>query len=346
MTLDNLKNICRRKLRGALLALAVSAAALAPAFLPGGPSSGDYAYAQQAGKVKKNKAAAGEIKTSKKEKKEPAPDSKKTGKSRGDEPARGASSATTGAGEFIERAALKGSGGMLEIIYGAIRIMNEKNPEKEIKFSVFSYFVNDDSGEIRFIFSKTLNRPVSLKNDYLSRYPSPQYFIFESDFLGVRGYQIISKPSAASYIDLVCYQMSTDSVFLAYAIAAPAVSKTKNKPKLALEPGFFRSALVSAREFVNNQDFSFFETWLLKKFKHKKGFETISAQSSISAGDSGNLVFAYSYVNPGAARDAFKIFSMARDSRPEEVAENHKKDGSYNYYLTDRHIIAVSNSLY
>ncbi|HPG56774.1 MAG TPA: hypothetical protein PKW98_03055 [Candidatus Wallbacteria bacterium] len=338
MPLNKLKKICSQKSCFAFLLLAISISVLA-AFAP------DYAYAQQAGKAKKNKAAAGETKTAKKEKKErPKPGSENNAETASGE-AVGNNSTAGGAGKFIERAALKGSG-MLEIIYGAIHEMSKKNPEKEIKLSIFSYFIDEDSSEIRFIFSKTPDREVSLKNDYLSRYPSPQYFVFESDFLGARGYQIISKPSAASYIDLVCYQMSTDSVFLAYAVTAPSAPKNKVRPKLTLEPGFFRSALVSAREFVNNQGFSFFETWLLKKFKHKKGFETISAQSSISAGDSGPLVLAYSYINQSAAREAFKNFSMSRDSRPEEAAANHKKDAGFNYYLTDRHVIAVSNSLY
>lgn len=251
-----------------------------------------------------------------------------------------------GAGGYIEKTLMDNSDAdMLDLINETARIMaaGSKNAEEVVKFSVYCTLFDRDSNEIRFIFTKTYNSPVSVKSDYASKYNSKDYFTFESDFLGFKGYQIVSKSFAKLYIDMVCYQMATDSVFLAYAI--PAAKSPSARPKLTMEAGFFRGAVISAREFEENQGYTFFEMRLLKDFKPKKGSELICAQAGISYAGASPSIYIYSYKNRESAFSAFKNFRLTGGALS-RVNDIHQKDGEFNYYLNAANILAVSNKLY
>ncbi len=261
-------------------------------------------------------------------------------------PAAAESSRLKGAGGYIEKALMDNADAdMIVLIDETARIMAQgsKNAEEAVKFSVYCTLFDQDSNEIRYIFTKTYNSPVSVKSDYASKYNSKDYFTFESDFLGFKGYQIVSKSSAKLYTDMVCYQISTDSVFLAYAVAS---AKTPSaRPKLTMEAGFFRGAVISAREFEEKQGYTFFEMRLLKDFKTKKGSELICAQAAISYAGASPLIYIYSYKNRESAFSAFKNFRLTGGALS-RVDDIHQKDGEFNYYLNAANILAVSNKLY
>ncbi len=301
---------------------------LAAIFTP----AGDI-YAQQSKKATKRAAAKSSEKAVE----------NKAGKKAG---TAAASAQLRGAGGYIEKTLMDNAdASMLDLINETARIMaaGSKNAKEAVKFSVYCTLFDQDSNEIRFIFTKTYNSPVSVKSDYASKYNSKDYFTFESDFLGFRGYQIVSKACAKLYADMVCYQMATDSVFLAYAI--PAANLASARPKLTMEAGFFRGAVISAREFEENQGYTFFEMRLLKNFKPKKGSELICAQAGISYAGAAPAIYIYSYKNRESAFSAFKNFRLTGGALS-RVNDIHQKDGEYNYYLNAANILAVSNKLY
>jgi hypothetical protein len=250
------------------------------------------------------------------------------------------------AGGYIEKTLMDNADAdMLDLINETARIMaaGSKNDGEAVKFSVYCALFDQDSNEIRYMFTKTYNSPVSVKSEYASKYNSKDYFTFESDFLGFTGYQIVSKASAKLYADMVCYQTSTDSVFLAYAL--PAANLPSSRPKLTMEAGFFRGAVMSAREFEEKQGYTFFEMRLLKNFKPKKGYDHICAQAGISYAGAVPLVYIYTYKNRESASVAFKNFRLT-GGKLSAVNDIHQKDGGYNYYLNAANILAVSNKLY
>lgn len=249
------------------------------------------------------------------------------------------------AGEFIEKT-LAGSGNsdILGAVRGAAAIVVEKFAPAPVRLSAYCTVSDGDSSEISYLYAKTYGVEASVKKDYLPKYNSADYFTFESDFLGLRGYQIVSKASAKTYIDMLCYQVGTDSVFVAYAIPAAKAAGGGARPKLMAEGGFLRSAVISAIEFENGEGFSFFETNLLKKFRPKSGGQ-ICAQTSLNVSESPVLIV-YSCRDARAASMAFEKFTLTRGGGAQFVGPGHKKDGEYNYYLSAAYILAVSNKLY
>ncbi len=333
--MPNLKEISKTASCAALvISLLIAAAA---------PWCGPYSYAQDA---KKKKAAQAKVKPG-------AAAQKKAGKTAGNadetkpaaEADAGKKAVRDSAGAYIDNALAAGaSADIAGLINGAVRIISAEYAGEQIKLSAYCTAAGGDSGEMNFMYSKNYGAEMSVKSEYASKYPSADYFTFESDFLGYKGYQIVSKASAKSHIDMLCYQISTDSVFVAYAAAGSKIPGNKARPKLSMEGGFLRSAIVAAIDFENAAGYSFFETNLLKKFKPKAGGGAICAQTSIAAGNS-QLVMIYTYKNSGAASSAFENFTLTRKEIT-AAGDNHKKDADYNYYLNSAFILAVSNKLY
>lgn len=282
-------------------------------------------------------------------KRAPAKSDEKDAGNRADKKANAAltrAAAEKSAGGYIEKTLMDNAGAdMADLINETARIMasDPKNAGGAVKFNVYCALFDQDSNEIRYMFTKTYGAPVSVKSEYALKYNSKDYFTFESDFLGFKGYQIVSKASAKLYADIVCYQISTDSVFLAYAL--PAANTPFARPKLTMEAGFFRSAVISAKEFEEKQGYTFFEMRLLKNFKPKKGYGQIYAQAAISYSNSAPLVYIYTYGNRESAFGAFKNFGLT-GGKLSAVNDIHQKDGEYNYYLNAANILAVSNKLY
>lgn len=319
-----------------------SCAALAISLLTAAaaPLCGPYSYAQDA---KKKKAAQAKAKPG-------AADQKKAGKAAADAgetkpaAAAGMKAVRDSAGAYIDNAlAASANADIVSLLNGAVRIISAQYAPEQVKLSAYCTVTDGDSSEMNFMYSKNYGAEMSVKSDYASKYPAADYFTFESDFLGYKGYQIVSKASAKSHIDMLCYQLSTDSVFVAYAAAAK-IPGNKARPKLSMEGGFLRSAIIAAIDFENGAGYSFFETNLLKKFKPKAGGGAICAQTSIAAGNS-QLVMVYTYKNFQAASSAFENFTLTRKEIT-PAGDNHKKDADYNYYLNSAFILAVSNKLY
>jgi hypothetical protein len=331
--MPNFKEILKTASCAALvISLLMSAAA---------PLCGPYSYAQDA---KKKKAAQAKVKPG-------AAAQKKAGKAAGeaDETKPAAAAGTKiirdSAGAYIDNAlAQSANADILGLLNGAVRIISAEYAGESVRLSAYCTVTDGDSSEMNFMYSKNYGVEASVKSEYASKYASADYFTFESDFLGCKGYQIVGKASARSHIDMLCYQVGTDSVFVAYAAADPKIPGNKARPKLTMEGGFLRSAIVAAIDFENSAGFSFFETNLLKKFKPRSGGGAICAQTSIAAGNS-QLVMVYTYKNSQAASDAFKNFTLTR-GETSVAGDNHKKDAEYNYYLNSAFILAVSNKLY
>jgi hypothetical protein len=283
------------------------------------PQCGPYSYAQDA---KKKKAAGANAKA-----------------------AAGKKIIKDSAGAYIDNAlAANANADILGLLNGAARIIAAGYADEKIRLSAYCTVTDGDSSEMNFMYSKNYGVEASVKTDYASKYASADYFTFESDFLGCKGYQIVSRASARSHIDMLCYQLATDSVFVAYAVADPKIPGNKARPRLSMEGGFLRSAIIAAIDFENSAGFSFFETNLLKKFKPRSGGGAICAQTSIAAGNS-QLVMVYTYKNSQAASYAFENFTLTRKEIT-PAGDNHKKDADYNYYLNSAFILAVSNKLY
>ena len=309
------------------------------------PQCGPYSYAQDA---KKKKAAQAKVKPG-------AAAQKKAGKAAGEadenKPAAAAKAAAgkkavrDSAGAYIDNALVQSANAdILSLLNGAVRIISAEYAGEPLRLSAYCTVTDGGSSEMNFMYSKNYGVEVSVKTDYASKYASADYLTFESDFLGCKGYQILSRASAKTHIDMLCYQLATDSVFVAYAAADPKITGNKARPKLTEQGGFLRSAIIAAIDFENSAGFSFFETNLLKKFKPKSGGGAICAQTSIAAGNS-QLVMVYTYKNSQAASDAFENFTLTRKEIT-AAGDNHKKDSDYNYYLNSAFILAVSNKLY
>lgn len=306
------------------------------------PQCGPYSYAQDA---KKKKAAQAKTKPG-------AAAQKKAGKAAGEADETKPAAAAAGrkavrdsAGAYIDNAlAASANADIVGLLNGAVRIISAQYAPEQVKLSAYCTVTGGDSSEMNFMYSKNYGAETSVKSDYASKYPAAGYFTFESDFLGYKGYQIVSKASTKSHIDMLCYQLSTDSVFVAYAAADPKIPDNKARPKLSMEGGFLRSAIIAAIDFENGAGYSFFETNLLKKFKPKAGGGAICTQTSLAAGNS-QLVMIYTYKNSQAASSAFENFTLTRKEIT-AAGDNHKKDADYNYYLNSAFILAVSNKLY
>ncbi len=224
----------------------------------------------------------------------------------------------------------------------AAKMMQEKNgPENNVKFTVYFSAFDGDSNELRVIFTKTYNKSISIKSEYGLKYNSKNYFTFESDLSGFKGYQITSKIGVKPALDMVCYQCETDSVFLACTLA-PAGTKTR--PRLIAEGGFLRGAIISAKEFKDECEYTFFKNAALRSYRPKKGSESISATGSISYMNETPLIYIYTYKNRESAAAAFVNFKLTRGAL-KRINEIKQKDNEYIYYLNAPHILAVSNKL-
>jgi len=224
--------------------------------------------------------------------------------------------------------------------------VSNKNPGQTVKLSVSAQLASGSSEIMVFNYSERYNKPVSLKTEVSDKYPAPGYFTFESDYAGMKGVQIVSRSSAASYIDMTGYQVSTDAIIIGYAIADPKAADDENfeniKPKISSEGAFYRQAADSAFAWKRYGAFNFYDTARLKKFKTSKAFgEPMSVTSIGIEGKAANIsIFAYTDLQ--AAAEFFPAIKLSNEV-PAEIAKNHKKDASYNYYLNDRFIIAVSS---
>jgi len=229
---------------------------------------------------------------------------------------------------------------MVKFLSRSMELMAARYAEDTVEMNISGSYKNAGLDEMKFFYIKRYKAPISLKADYVSKYAAKDYFTFESDVVGYRGYQIISKESAKNYIDMAAYKVSTDSVFIACVTPASAGSK----PKLMAEPHFFRRAVMAAREFESKQSFSFYDISLLSVFKPEKGREKLLSCSALGTLKYQNLMVIYSYIDQKSASDAFKTFALTK-SEAVVLTQTRKKDAEYEYYLSPGRILAVSNKL-
>jgi len=235
---------------------------------------------------------------------------------------------------------------IVKFIKDAIISLSNKNTGQTVKLSITAQLASGSSEIMVFTYSERYGKPVSLKTEVTAKYSGADYFTFESDYGGMRGVQIVSKPSAASYIDMVGYQVSTDSIIIGYAIADPKMKGAENheniKPKISSEGVFYRQAADSAFAWKKYGEFNFYDTSRLKKFKASPAFgEPMSITSIGIEGKTANIsIFAYKNF-----QDAAKFFPELKLSNedPRETSKNQKRDSAYAYYLNDRFIIAISS---
>ena len=231
-------------------------------------------------------------------------------------------------------------------IKDAMAAVSNKNPGQTVKLNITAQLASESSEIMVFTYSERYNKPVSLKAEIAAKYPAKDYFTFESDYGGMKGVQIVSKASAASHIDMIGYQVSTDSVIIGYAMTDPKAADAENlesvKPKISSEGAFYRQAANSAFLWKNQGDFNFYDTSLLKKFRSSEAFGRPASITSIGVeGKTGNIsIFAYKDFK--TASGFFPALKLSQET-PRDISKNQKTDAAYKYFLNDRFIIAISS---
>lgn len=231
-------------------------------------------------------------------------------------------------------------------IKDAMASVANKNPGQTVKLNITAQLASESSEIMVFTYSERYNKPVSLKAEVAAKYPGKDYFTFESEYGGMKGVQIVSKSSAAAHIDMIGYQVSTDSIMVGYVMADPKAAGEENfeniKPKISSEGAFYRQAANSAFLWKNNGEFNFYDTSLLKKFRSSEAFgEPMSITSIGIEGKTGNISI-FAYKDFMTASGFFPELKLSQET-PREISKNQKRDAAYNYYLNDRFIIAISS---
>ncbi len=233
-----------------------------------------------------------------------------------------------------------------KFIKDAMISVSNKNPGQTVKLNITAQLASGSSEIMVFNYSERYDKPMSLKTEVSDKYPGPGYFTFESDYAGMKGIQIVSRPSASSYIDMIGYQVSTDAIIIGYTMADPKDADDENfvniKPKISSEGAFYRQAADSAFAWKRYGAFNFYDTARLKKFKATPAFgEPMSVSTVGVEGKTANISI-FAYKDSQAAAKFFPAIKLSKEV-PAETAKNHKRDASYNYYLNDRFIIAISS---
>lgn len=235
-----------------------------------------------------------------------------------------------------------------KFIKDSMAAISNKNPGQTVKLNVTAQLASDSSEIMVFNYSERYAKPISLKAEVSEKYSGSNYFILESDYNGMRGVHITSKPSAPSHIDIVGYQVSTDSIIIGYMMPDPKILNVKNskniKPKIISEGAFYRQAMDSALAWKHHENFNFYDNARLKKFRSSSIFGEPMSISSIGIEGKNQNISIFAYKDFLTASGIFPTLKLSKEV-PRETAKNKKSDALYDYYLNDRFIIAISSGL-
>lgn len=149
---------------------------------------------------------------------------------------------------------------------------------------------------------------------------------FESEFMGLKGYQIIGG-TGENAVDALCYQISTNSV-----LAASAFMKKGGKaaPKIISEAAVYRYAVDSACNWRDSGHFSFFRL---------EGLKTLSAGASPGGADS------VTRLGVEGAAAQIVIYAFAGPAAAEKAFKNLQADEKFTCRLRGRYVVSVPAAL-